>query len=876
MMTNESSHLYDSNNQEMVTSDGQRRIYSVNNGINNSINSNNSMMSFNDSFFMDVVSFIQGYQSDHFQFLPFGGKGYNYDIATSATILTASNLDDEMVQARIASGGDASINQLLQCMTFQELPIKIDNDKLPGISHSCIDLLNRFFIPLAKRVRFLQLVCDSVLDLGPGKLGQSIVDYCQKEVVNIVLVEYYNQLSVAANRINGVNNSSNSMALISLINNLNNLEEFLMIIDTVKVLEAYLNELNGKLKVDRDVAEFQMFMKTLKENKTYAGIENRNIDEDANVQNESDDWISYDTRLSETPQGNTVIALIWQYARIPFRKRNLPSFRNFEINSDDSKNSFTYIPGCKVIERFIYLFNDWILNGNLAYAENDCGSQFDFLVTDVLGYSSKLNNERLWEIKFNIMKDGLDNFSKFVLPSFNNKSLLKKFLEIGKLKHLYNIFASMSFVESELEKQLNWPILHLEIFENSIRFQSLINEHYENSNRLVLQMFEEKYSISKMIPNLLSFYLCQNNDNLFNFLNNSLLDLTRYPTEFNLRSLQIKFQILNQENGLGANSDWFNMVNLKFDELTVLDHINKFKLLQSDSSINGDKNRLEYDGNFQGFKKLILPSALTVNYDRDCIMPSNSSKFYSNNKLVSINFMKLQLDVPFPLSIILNKTLSMQLEMVQRKLMHYYYMEKIMTDIHIEINKNRFWILASKNSRIDILGIKKLHYKMRIFTKCLKEYVTNGVLLATKIPYVTENSTLAEYVFDLNNYLTGVMIKIWLTNGDISTCEYNIIQLIFQFCKFVTHLRHKLEQVLHSTDEEDSDIQELISSIRMKFNKYSRSFDEWLQLYIECVYAEFAKNNEGNNVAEALKNNKSFNGVYLKKFLRDLECILTF
>ncbi|KAL6928697.1 hypothetical protein ACO0SA_002026 [Hanseniaspora valbyensis] len=894
MMNNESSHLYGQQNPELVTSSQeQRRLYSVNSGIHNTSNSNSniSVLSFSDGFVMNVISFIQGYQSEYFQFLNPTNETNNYNNNNNSDKINNfyGNRGNEMILSTSSNNSrNDPVSKLGLLKKFQELPIEMNVDKLVELSQSVKDLLNRFFIPLAKMVFYLQLVCENVLLAGPDKLGQSVVDYCQKEVKNIILVRYNDHLNIASSSINTVNNTSNTMALVSIMNGINNLEEYFMIIDAVKVLEEYILKLNDKMKVDREVAEFQMFMKTLRDNKDYnQGMESENGSNDGNTKDkENDDWISYDTRLSETPQGSTVLALIWHYARIPFKKRNLQMFSQFTMNRY-SNNNASYIPGCKVLERFIYLLNDWILNGNLVYPESDCGSQFDFFITDVLGYNSKLRNERLWEIKFNILKDGLDDMIKFVQPCLGDKTLLKKILDIGKLRHLYHIFISTSSNDVTLrEKSLSeLPILDLEIFEDRAKFQYFINKHYEDSNRLVLELFENKYKINKMIPDLISFYQCKNKETYYNlstFLNNSLLDLTKYPTEFNLRSLQNSFQLLFKGyNNKNNDNEWINMVHLRFDELTVLEHINNFKLLQKDASsnVNGEDHRLEYEGNFQDFKRLVLPTVSTEagsnDYPLDNMSLLRNPSKTNNNKLVSINFMKIQLEVPFPLSIILNKTVAMQLEMVQRKLLHYYYMEKIMMDIHLEINKNEFWIEATKDTRLNILGIKKLHYKMKFFTKYLQEYINNGVLAANDMPDIGSNGTLAEYVFELNNYLTNVMIKIWLTNSDISTCEYNVIQLIFQFCKFVTHLRHKLEQILEST-EEDVEVEILINNIELKFRKYTRSFDEWLQLYIECVYAEFSKNSEGNNTIDIMNDKKGLNGVYLKKFLRDLEGVLTF
>ncbi|XBW36849.1 hypothetical protein QEN19_002428 [Hanseniaspora menglaensis] len=869
MPNNESSHLYSQNQSNFLTN--SRSIT----GVNSNQNSNESFLSLNDGFVIDTIAFIQGYQTECFQFVNFD----DFDSRNKNSSRSAVNYETILNRTDISTmkkNNGNSLKKLGKLTNFHDIIINVNDEVMSSLSHSCKDLLSRFFVPLAKMVRFLQLVCESIIVVGPHVLGQSIVDYCQKEIKNIILVNYCDHLNAASTLILDIQQNSNSMALVSIMNGLTNLEEYFMITDAVKVFEEYITKLNEKLSIDKDVAEFQMFMKTLKENNVKLVKEGRNESDNIHKTKENDDWISYDTRLSETPQGSTVIALIWKHARVPFKKRNLQEFNKFSVNKNLANND-KYIPGNKVIERFIYLFNDWILNGNLVYPESDRSSQFDFFVTDVLGFNSKLRNERLWEIKFNILKDGLDDFIRFVQPCFSDKDLLKKVLVIGKLKHLHSIFNSQLYKETSLEDQFEYPVLDLETFENHAKFYSFINTHYTYCNKLVMEMFEKKYQANNIIPNLIWFYQCKattKSNNLFQFLNNSLLDLTKYPTEFNLRSLQNKFQIFCQGIDEENENSWMDMVSLRFDDITLLDHINNFKTLQNESEVehNSTRAKLDYDGNFQDFKKRILPTGIPLDSDNSLLI-SNNQFSKNNNKLVSINFIKMQLNVPFPLSIILNKTLAMQLEMVQRKLIQCYYMEKIMIDIHLEINKNYTWIVALKHPGLNVLGIKKLHYRMNFFIKSLTEYINNGVLLATKMPEIEKAVDLADFVFELNNYLTNIMIKCWLTNSDISACEHNVVQLIFQFCKFVTHLRIKLEAILYNIEDSKNNNQ-LIESIDTKLEKYERSFNEWLQLYIECVYAEFSRTIEGNG--DNLSNGKGLNGIFLKKFLRDLESILSF
>ncbi|CAI8501142.1 unnamed protein product [Hanseniaspora opuntiae] len=163
---------------------------------------------------------------------------------------------------------------------------------------------------------------------------------------------------------------------------------------------------------------------------------------------------------------------------------------------------------------------------------------------------------------------------------------------------------------------------------------------------------------------------------------------------------------------------------------------------------------------------------------------------------------------------------------------------------------------------------------MKLFIKAIHEYVANGVFKLNKIPEILdlENMILKEYVSELNNVMTNIMMKMWLTNIDICSCEFNIFQLIFQYCKFITHLRMKLERIQREGDSIEA--QKIIASIHIKYKRYNDSFNEWLQLYSECVFVEFEKMKEECRVN--LNDNTGFNGIFLTKFLKDIENILTY
>lgn len=814
------------------------------------------------AFIINITIFIQGFQTDFFK----------YKTKCTKHLAKNSRLDHH-------SHDDLNIDNLMLLKNHQNIEVEYLTETYLRATTSLKDLIDNFYIPLGRMIIFLQNACELVSKISAKKIGQMIIDYCQSEVVNCIISQYITKVNNLIERFIETDKFYNSTVVLSnLKNEIKKMDEYNLVHDAVNVLEEYISRLTMSVNTDRDIAEFQLFMQTI----------DNNIGVDLNSSSKNavdiDGWISYDTRLPDTPQGMTILALIWKYARIPYKKRMLQNTHNVFVNKDMTqvdKNS--YVPGTCVLNRFVYLLNSWINEGSVINEDSDNISKFDFMITDVLGENQELDAERIWEIKYNILKDGLDDFIKFVQPLFNDKVILEKVLEIGKLKRLYSLKMKQIAVSDTANsinsymRTLQWPVLTCAIFEDANLFNEFLDVQYNNSNKIILRLLEEEYQISKLIPKLLDFYVYKvdsQDENLLLFLNNSLLDLTKYPTFDILTILQNRFVAVYKNFGKEDEMNFFGTIMPVFDDKTLLDHVNNFNQLQKDAKnvVNNNGTARNYR-NFKDLKEMLLPSVTNTEseYGNQLMNVGNERK---NTKLVSANYMKLQLDVSFPLSIVLTKTLVMQLEMVQRKLMNYYYMKKIMLDIFLEINKNEYWIKSLSDSRMDILSIKKLQYRMKLFIKAIHEYVANGVFKLNKIPEILdlENMILKEYVSELNNVMTNIMMKMWLTNIDICSCEFNIFQLIFQYCKFITHLRMKLERIQREGDSIEA--QKIIASIHIKYKRYNDSFNEWLQLYSECVFVEFEKMKEECRVN--LNDNTGFNGIFLTKFLKDIENILTY
>ncbi|KAL6934032.1 uncharacterized protein HGUI_03604 [Hanseniaspora guilliermondii] len=814
------------------------------------------------AFIINITIFIQGFQTDFFKYKI---KGNKHQVKNT-------RLDN-------VTYDDHNIDNLMLLKNHQSIEVEYLTETYLRATTSLKDLIDNFYIPLGRMIIFLQNTCELVSKISAKKIGQMIIDYCQSEVINCIISQYITKVNDLIERFIETDKFYNSTVVLSnLKNEIKKMDEYNLVHDAVNVLEEYISRLTLSVNTDRDIAEFQLFMQTI----------DNNIGVDLSSSNKTnvdiDGWISYDTRLPDTPQGMSVLALIWKYARIPYKKRTLQRTHNVFANNGMSQvGKNLYVPGTCVLNRFVYLLNSWLNEGNVINEESDNISKFDFMITDVLGENQELDAERIWEIKYNILKDGLDDFIKFVQPLFNDKVILEKVLEIGKLKKLYNIKMKQIMVSETANsinnymRTLQWPVLTCDIFEDANSFNEFLDVQYNNSNKIILRLLEEEYHISKLIPKLLDFYVYKvdsQDENLLLFLNNSLLDLTKYPTFDILTILQNRFVAVYKNFGKEDEINFFGTIMPIFDDKTLLDHVNNFNQLQKEAKnvVNNDRAAYNYR-NFKDLKQMLLPSVTNTNseYGNHLMSVGNERR---PTKLVSANYMKLQMDVSFPLSIVLTKTLVMQLEMVQRKLMNYYYMKKIMLDIFLEINKNEYWMKSLDDSRMDILSIKKLQYRMKLFIKAIHEYVANGVFKLNKIPEILdlENMILKEYVSELNNVMTNIMMKMWLTNIDICSCEFNIFQLIFQYCKFITHLRMKLELVQREGDSVEA--QKIIASIHIKYKRYNDSFNEWLQLYSECVFVEFERMKEECRVN--LNDSTGFNGIFLTKFLKDIENILTF
>lgn len=725
---------------------------------------------------------------------------------------------------------------------FEGNPQDLINIHLPDLKinkrmNSSIKQMCKKFLKMGRCISFINSFNEIVL-CNEKSFGLYLSGLVKYEIIENFLMNDYYKYIIGTLELEHFKQDRNGYSLRHLEHEMLKLGYFDKVVKIYQIYCDYIELYKQRLSTNLSQLEFSNFVS----NTTSNLAKNNSTNE---FGSRSKLWMHEDTSISEIPKCGNVIKLVYN-------------------------TGFDQV----VLRKYIQDLNLWCLYGELD-DESD-----EFLISDITKRNRKLNgdlnansnilnSERLWDIKFNIRKDGLLFDEVFGC----DEDLLYKILMTGKFLHVCNLI-NPSFRKEQRKhqsyhanEQLTGNIgISMDTINNINLLRVQIDELHRRASIQFYNLLEEGYNMTSLLKSFQDFYLLNSFKNLKYFMGISLFELTRYPNELILGKLENNFKETNQkmlllhqargEHEPSRNYTLNDFVRLSFDKVNLLDIVHQFHSTESWSSLLNIPNSMDnarssdlqkkilqdlqkehefiqrqyYQGNDDDHRQVITQNNGDSNDtdDVDDVDDVDGGRIVEKKKkkakFVSMYYLNFEAHVPFPLNIVINKTIVTQYQMIQRKLLLIKYIENLLSEIYYNFNKDPYWqkIILSMDSTNNsgngtlscgriLMVFKNLHFKMRSFIKILQDHCYNHVVLGEFDDFTsifdgkissnfdnTLNKDFIEISEKLGNKLTSCVLKLWLTNSDLMYLEIKLFDTIFKYCKYLITVKNKLPLVDYS------------------------------------------------------------------------------
>ncbi|CDO91925.1 unnamed protein product [Kluyveromyces dobzhanskii CBS 2104] len=404
-----------------------------------------------------------------------------------------------------------------------------------------------------------------------------------------------------------------------------------------QIVDRILNSMRERSDMDRVQMDFDNFMEDLRQD----------------TNDELDLRVLYDTRVSLYVKGGSLISIVQEKMEQEQGDERHTEFLSLVL---DSLNSVYSI-----------MFDEWMQEGKLDDFHEE------FLISDTVSdvdeekLAKMLDNERLWDTRFVIRKDGL-------LPQFRDKELQQKILMTGKIWNLILVCCGSSAVKTVASGKSDSRNVDI---TNDTFLKGYVNECYQQANAVCIKMLYEGYHMDQFMSIIHDqSYVHGVIDQLWNskFLSKSLFELTRTPTETMLNKLQRHFEDILKEVHVTDNYQkmlLMQLTSVRVETVPFYETLRQFIDEQETGLLNAD--------NFQQLKRMLVSEE------------QNHETRRKKNSTPTAMYVQFETSIPYPLNIIWTKPVMVQYQMVQRLILILAYHERLLEDTWFEISKNEYW-----------------------------------------------------------------------------------------------------------------------------------------------------------------------------------------
>ncbi|OWB57683.1 hypothetical protein B5S28_g3648 [[Candida] boidinii] len=497
-----------------------------------------------------------------------------------------------------------------------------------------------------------------------------------------------------------------------------------------------------------------------------------------------------------------------------------------------------------VASSFVEMLNLWLENGILQ-------DPFDeFMIRETVDMNLNSKSEQFWTEKFTIRSEG-------ALKQFASSEMQYKILLTGKyLNLLKECGIDMEVYGTELDKikTLYDPDLYIKI-----------DQAYGRANKYIVELLFQGYNIKEFILGLNKYFLLTNNHNMNDFLNHTIHDFKRPRNMVSLTGLTKQFDISYSADDSLKMSPLHETIRLIFKLINVKvekdSYINELMVIIN-SRIT-DAQEVFESGDLNSLKK-IINSAVSANVNSSSSNGS-SSVVLNGNKIdgYAIQRFTFDIEIPFPLNLILTRTFVAEYQIIFRNLMFIRYIEKSMEISWKEIGYQKFWTyrFSSKKLRRWIKNCRVLHSRMSDFIRVLSYYINFQVIDSNRIKLEKildkfsrgEGECELRELFEvLKSFSNTILHNSLLTKVNVLAILYHLLCTVVLFHNFIMSLRKTLilmDEDLYERNrsrmadkefDEEKNKDRLERIFRLLYD-YNNQFNSNVTELIECLkyYGQF-------------------------------------
>lgn len=507
-------------------------------------------------------------------------------------------------------------------------------------------------------------------------------------------------------------------------------------------------------------------------------------------------------------------------------------------NGDTKASDFLMSLFNTVSQSYIHTLNNWLTSGEL----DDISNEF-FIATgpNVEASTTLLNSEHFWHNLFIIRVDGLPK-------QFLDRNIQVKVLLIGKY---LNILKSCGIVlapyNGTLVSSLSGNNLYL-----------VLEETYKWANRQIMDLYMNGYDFPSVVADMNYFFLLDKADKFNEFVLSNLDDFKKSYVRSSLAKLKRSFEGTFESTAVSQDLI-YSLLNPQIEENSIYEYLIEVSKQEAVDAASALASK-----DFESFRNI-------MNNRRDLnnnTLPNQEVK--DTESAATINYVNLEIFLPFPLNLVITRTIVTQYQFLFRHLISLQFTDKLINESWAEINKHKIWKHKGFDPIVSswIRRARASHNKMKDFFRTYSDYVYFEVLKNNSMTQMdlakVENFNDLER--KLNNSLMGNLKSSGLTNEDTIRILSKTLEIINGFCKFLTTLRKvlilldrnlfvKYSERIKSNSFNVAQNDERMEKLNSYLNSYQESFNEHIAAFIGCCRdAGESDSRELNNLANKLEN----------------------
>ncbi|GMG21158.1 unnamed protein product [Ambrosiozyma monospora] len=307
-----------------------------------------------------------------------------------------------------------------------------------------------------------------------------------------------------------------------------------------------------------------------------------------------------------------------------------------------------------------------------------------------------------------------------------------------------------------------------------------IDEAYMRANKLILKLLFQGYHLREFLESLNKYFLITDNHQFDVFLGHATFELRKDSRNLSLSKLTKQYNICFFSDTAPSGDSPTAVTNQLVNHLVTL-RLSDSTLVK-ELAIILNTQTTDSDEVFSSTNINSLKNLLNATLEANKATPENRSNGTKVEEY-SLNKLYLELEIPFPLNLIITRSQIFEYQLMFRNLLLLRYVEKSLNISWKEIGYQKYWTYRFNDSvlRTWVKRCRHLHFRMSDFVKMFSSYINFYV--------INENWKNVEFMFkkldqgeNVELEMLFITIKSFLSTilGDSLSAKMKLIEITHQ------------------------------------------------------------------------------------------------